>query len=70
MIKCLRFRIAAEQCSRHLVVVSFEDYQRLTSSRRSIADSLAMPDAADIEFEPQPVSMESRPLAKTTSNAP
>ena len=43
------------------VLLSFEDYQRLTSQRRSIADSLAMPDAADIEFEPQSVSIESRP---------
>ena len=34
------------------VLLSFEEYQRLTKQRRNIADALAMPDAADIEFEP------------------
>ena len=34
------------------VLLSFEDYQRLTRQRRSIADALAIPGAADIEFEP------------------
>ncbi|WP_334108186.1 type II toxin-antitoxin system Phd/YefM family antitoxin [Methylobacillus sp.] len=33
------------------VLLSFEDYQRLTKQRRNIADALAMPDVADIEFE-------------------
>ena len=35
------------------VLLSFEDYQRLTKQRRNIADSLAMPGAADIDFKPQ-----------------
>ena len=34
------------------VLMSFEEYQRLTKQRRSIADALAMPGIADIEFEP------------------
>lgn len=34
------------------VLLSFEDYQRLTGQRRNIADALAMPGIADIEFEP------------------
>jgi prevent-host-death family protein len=33
------------------VLLSFEAYQRLTRQRQSIAELLAMPDAADIEFE-------------------
>jgi prevent-host-death family protein len=43
------------------VLLSIEEYQRLTSQRRNIADSLAMPDVADIEFEPQRVTIETRP---------
>lgn len=38
------------------VVLSFADYQRLTKQRRNIADALAMPDVASIEFEP-PLAM-------------
>lgn len=34
------------------VLMSFDDYQRLTKQRRNIADALAMPGVADIEFEP------------------
>ena len=34
------------------VLLSFEDYQRLTKQRRSIADALAMPGVAEIEFDP------------------
>jgi prevent-host-death family protein len=43
------------------VLLSFEDYQRLTRQRRNIADALAMPDIADIEFEPPRISIEVRP---------
>jgi len=42
------------------VLLSFEDYQRLTKQRRSIADALAMPGAADIEFEPPRVMIGAR----------
>lgn len=34
------------------VLLRFEDYQKLTQQRRNIADALAMPGVADIEFEP------------------
>lgn len=43
------------------VLMNFEDYQRLTKQRRNIADALAMPGLADIEFEPPRVSIEPRP---------
>ena len=43
------------------VLLSFEDYQRLTRQRRSIADALAIPGAADIEFEPPRVMIGVRP---------
>jgi prevent-host-death family protein len=43
------------------VLMSLEDYQRLTGQRRNIADALAMPDGADIEFEPPRVAIETRP---------
>lgn len=34
------------------VLLTFEDYQRLTGASTSILDLLAMPEAAGIEFEP------------------
>ena len=43
------------------VLLSFEEYQRLTKQRRSIVDALAMPDVADIEFEPPRVTIGARP---------
>lgn len=43
------------------VLLSFEDYQRLTRQRRNIADALAMPGVADIEFEPPRVTIGPRP---------
>lgn len=43
------------------VLMSFEDYQRLTKQRRNIADALAMPGVADMEFEPPPVTIEIQP---------
>jgi len=42
------------------VLLSFEDYQRLTRQRRNIADALVMPDAAEIEFEPPRLSIETQ----------
>jgi prevent-host-death family protein len=43
------------------VLLSFEEYQRMTGQRRNIADALAMPDVADIVFEPDPVTIGARP---------
>lgn len=34
------------------VLLAIEDYQKLTKTKESIIDLLAMPDAADIDFEP------------------
>jgi prevent-host-death family protein len=39
------------------VLLTFEDYLRLTGQRRNIADALAMPGAADIEFDTPPVHL-------------
>jgi prevent-host-death family protein len=44
------------------VLMRFEDYQRLTGQRRMIADALAMPGLADIDFEPPRVTIEPRPV--------
>ena len=43
------------------VLLSIEDYQRLTKQRRNIADALAMPGAEDIAFEPPDANIETRP---------
>ena len=43
------------------VLLSFEDYQRLTRQRRNIADALAMPGIADIDFDPPRVTIGARP---------
>lgn len=43
------------------VLLSIEDYQRLTGQRRNVADSLAMPGVADIEFEPPRVTIGAPP---------
>ena len=43
------------------VLMSFEDYQRLTKQRRNIADALAMPGIADIEFELPRVTIGAQP---------
>lgn len=34
------------------VLLSFEDYQRLSGSRRNIAELLAMPGSDEVEFAP------------------
>ena len=34
------------------VLLSMEDYLRITGGRRSIVDALSMPGLADIEFDP------------------
>jgi prevent-host-death family protein len=44
------------------VLLSIEEYQRLTGGHRKIADALAMPGAEDIEFDPPRVSINSRPV--------
>ena len=34
------------------VLLSIEEYQRITGKRRSVVDALSMPGLADIEFDP------------------
>lgn len=43
------------------VLLSIEDYQRLTGKRRNIADLLAMPGLADIELEIPPRTERAKP---------
>lgn len=35
------------------VLLTYDDYKKLAGTRRSIVDSLAMPGAVDIDFEPE-----------------
>lgn len=48
------------------VLMGFAEYQRLTKQRRNIADALAMPGLADIEFDPLRASVETRPADFST----
>ncbi len=43
------------------VLLSIEDYQRITSGCRKIADALATPGLADIEFDPPRARVGIRP---------
>lgn len=48
------------------VLMTFEDYQRLTQQRRNIADALAMPlGGEDVEFEVSRVVIQTRPVDLT-----
>ncbi|MCD9026694.1 type II toxin-antitoxin system Phd/YefM family antitoxin [Luteimonas sp. BDR2-5] len=42
------------------VLLSIEDYQRLTGRHRSLVDALAMPGLSEIEFDPPRVTIEGR----------
>ncbi|MBN3830479.1 type II toxin-antitoxin system Phd/YefM family antitoxin [Burkholderia sp. Ac-20344] len=44
------------------VLLSFEEYQRLTQQRRNIADALAMPGVEDVEFAPPRVDIGIKPV--------
>jgi prevent-host-death family protein len=43
------------------VLLSIEEYRRIKGGQRKIADALAMPGVADIEFEPPRVNIAIRP---------
>ena len=43
------------------VLLSIEDYQRITCGRRKIADALATPGLENIEFDPPRVEIGARP---------
>ncbi len=42
------------------VLLSIDEYHRITAQHRNIADALAMPEAAEIEFEVEPVKISVR----------
>jgi prevent-host-death family protein len=44
------------------VLLSIEEYQRLTGKRRNIADLLAMPGLADIDLEIPPRTERAKPV--------
>ncbi len=44
------------------VLLSIEEYQRITGGHRKIADALALPGLADIEFDPPRVNIGIRPV--------
>ncbi len=37
------------------VLLSIDEYEKITNSKQSIIDLIAMPEATDIEFNPQPL---------------
>ena len=43
------------------VLVTFEDYERLTGPHGRLSDALRMDDSADIEFDPPRVAVAGRP---------
>lgn len=43
------------------VLMTIEDYRRLTGERRSLVDALAMPGLADGEFDPPRLNLATRP---------
>lgn len=42
------------------VLLSIEEYRRLTASRRNIVEALSMPGLSEVEFEPPRVTIDSR----------
>ena len=44
------------------VLLSIEDYRRLTGARRSVVDALAMRGEGFVEFEAPPATIVSRPV--------
>ena len=43
------------------VLLTIEDYRKLTQDQPSIADLLSMPGGEDIDFEPAPITIGLRP---------
>lgn len=44
------------------VLLTIEDYRRLSGSEPSIVELLAMPGGEDIEFDPQPINLVTKPV--------
>jgi len=43
------------------VLLSIEDYQRITARGRSLVEALAMPGLADVDFQPPKMNIQIRP---------
>lgn len=43
------------------VLLSIEEYQRISGQRRSIVEALSMPGLADIEFDPPKLQISAKP---------
>lgn len=44
------------------VLLTIEEYKRITHQEESVADALAMPELADIEFEPPRITFIPKPV--------
>ncbi len=44
------------------VLLSIEEYRRISGQRRNIVDVLSMPGLADIEFDPPTLQISARPV--------
>ena len=47
------------------VLLSIEEYKRITQQRRNLGEALAMPEVADIEFDPPRANILVRPVDLT-----
>jgi prevent-host-death family protein len=45
------------------VLLSIDEYKRLTNQGRNIADTLAMYDASGIDFEPDAMAIKAKPVS-------
>lgn len=43
------------------VLLTIEDYRRLTGDTRNLVEALAMPGLSEIDFAPEPARIEARP---------
>ncbi len=44
------------------VLISYNEYQRLTQQKRNIAEALSLPSVADIAFDPPRITLEPKPV--------
>jgi len=47
------------------VLLSIEEYKRITQKRRNLGEALAMPEVADVEFDPLRANILVRPVDLT-----
>jgi hypothetical protein len=63
-----RWRVICQ--SKTHVLLSIEEYQRITGGPRKIADALAMPGLADVEFDPPRVNIGIQPVDLALTGVP